>query len=112
MSDAIWIAIITAVCSGGLGAAVVAFFKDRRKDNATAKLTDVQALQQQVLLLTQVSDYLRKENHNLKSDYEQSEESRRKMRLRMEELESKLATVERECSSMRIQLKEMKGEVL
>lgn len=112
MSDAVIIALITAVCSGGLGAAVVAFFKDRKKDNATAKLTDVQALQQQVLLLTQVSDFLRKENDKLQKDYEESEESRRKMRLRMEELESELQQIRLRCDRMTDQLKEMKGDAL
>lgn len=110
MSEAVIVALITAVCSGGLGAAVVAWLKDRKKDAATAKLTDVQALQQQVLLLTQVSEFLRKENDNLQRDYEESEQARRNMRARMEELESKLGKVERECANMREQIKEMKGE--
>lgn len=110
MTETLLIAIITAVCSGGLGVAVMGYVKDRKKDNATAKLTDVQALQQQVLLLTTISDYLRKENDQLQRDYSESEENRRKMRLRMEELESKLARVERECSAMREQIQEMKEE--
>lgn len=111
MSDPIIIAIITAVCSGGLGAAIVAWLKDRKKDNATAKLTDVQALQQQVILLTTISDYLRKENDQLQKDYVESEDARRKMRLRMEELESELQQVRLRCDRMADQLKEMKGEV-
>lgn len=110
MSDALIIGIITAVCSGGLGAAIVAWLKDRKKDNATAKLTDVEALQRQVVLLTTVTDFLRKENDQLQKDYEHSETQRREQRLRLEELESKLAKVERECNSMRTQIQEMKGE--
>lgn len=111
MNDAVIVALITSVCSGGLGAAIVAWFRDRKKDNATAKLTDVQALQQQVLLLTTISDYLRKENDQLQKDYAESEEARRKMRLRLEELESKLARVERECEDMRVQLSTMKEDM-
>lgn len=101
--------IITGIASVLGGGALVNFFKDRKKDNATAKLTDVQALQQQVLLLTQVSDFLRKENDQLQKDYEAESDKNRNMRLRMEELESKLARVERECTSMREQLQEMKA---
>lgn len=109
MSDVVLVAVISSLGTGGIAAAVVAWLKDRKKDNATAKLTDVQALQQQVLLLTQVSEFLRKENDNLQKDYEESEHQRREQRMRLEELESKLARVERECNSMRTQIQEMKG---
>lgn len=110
MTEPVIIAIITAVCSGGLGAAVVAWLKDRKKDNATAKLTDVEALQKQVVLLTTVTDFLRKENDQLQKDYEHSETQRRDQRLRLEELESKLGKVQRECSDMREQIQRMKGD--
>lgn len=110
MSSVVIAVVVSALGSSGIAAGIVSWLKDRRKDAATAKLTDVQALQQQVLLLTQVSDYLRKENGQLQKDYETSEESRRNMRMRMEELESKLVRVERECQAMREQLTEMKGD--
>lgn len=109
MSDVVIVAVISALGSGGIVAAIVSWLKDHKKDAATAKLTDVQALQQQVLLLTQVSDFLRKENDQLQKDYEESETARRAMRMKMEELESKLSRVERECASMREQLTEMRG---
>ncbi len=111
------IAVISALGAGGLGAAIMAFLKDRKKDNATAKLTDVQALQQQVLLLTQVSDFLRKENDQLQKDYEESEEARRKMRLEMERLQEELqkvklsaAKTQDQCDRLSAQLQEMMGE--
>lgn len=102
--------VISVLGAGGLGAAVVAWLKDRKKDNATAKLTDVEALQKQVVLLTTVTDFLRKENEQLQEDYKESETARREQRLRLEELESKLARVERECTSMRTQIQQMKGD--
>ncbi len=118
MTENIIIAVISALGAGGLGAAIMAFFKDRKKDNATAKLTDVQALQQQVLLLTQVSDFLRKENDQLQKDYEESEEARRKMRLEMERLQEELqkvklsaAKTQDQCDRLSTQLKEMMGDI-
>lgn len=98
MSETLLVALITGLSGSGLGAALVAYFKDRKKDNATAKLTDVQALQQQVLLLTQVSDFLRKENDQLQKDYEESEEARRKMRAEMESLRTELEKVKRSAA--------------
>lgn len=89
----ILVALIGALGAGGIGAALVSYFKDRKKDAAIAKLTDVEALQKQLVLLTQITEYLRKENDQLHKDYEISEEQRRKMRVEMERLQEELQRV-------------------
>ncbi len=114
MSEAIVIAAITAVCSGGLGAAIVAYFKDRKKDNAAAKLTDVEALQKQVLLLTTIVEFLRRENSQLQNDYVTSEDKNRKMRMHISELEEELqrvkltvARTQEQCDHLSSRLKKL-----
>ena len=87
------VAIIGALGAGGIGSALVSYAKDRKKDASIAKLTDVEALQKQLVMLTQITDFLRKENDQLHKDYELSEEQRRKMRVEMESLQEELQRV-------------------
>lgn len=87
------IAIISSAGATGLVSGVVSYIKDRRKDLATAKLTDVQALQQQVGLMEQVTRFLRQENERLQKDYLTSEESRRQMRSQLVAMEDELLKV-------------------
>ena len=87
------VAIIGALGAGGIGSALVSYAKDRKKDASIAKLTDVEALQKQLVLLTQITEFLRKENDQLHKDYELSEEQRRKMRVEMERLQEDLQRV-------------------
>ena len=87
------VAIIGALGAGGIGSALVSYAKDRKKDASIAKLTDVEALQKQLVLLTQITEFLRKENDQLHKDYELSEEQRRKMRVEMERLQEELQRV-------------------
>ncbi len=108
MSETLILGVLSALGAGGLGAALVALFKDRKKDNATAKLTDVEALQKQLVLLTEITKFLRTENDQLRKDYETSEQSRRKMRVDMEELEAELREVQRKCDRAIEQLSEMR----
>lgn len=117
MTETVIVGIISAMGASGIAGALVALFKERKKDNATAKLTDVQALQQQVILLTQVSDFLRKENDQLQRDYQESEESRRKMRAEMEQLQRELQEVrlsaghtQDQCDRLSAKLKLVMGE--
>lgn len=107
--------IVAIVSSAGLTGAVsgvVSYVKDRKKDAATAKLTDVQALQQQVSLMEQVTRFLRAENERLQNDYNQSEAARRALRQQMIDLEDELQKVKRnaaqtqaQCESLSRQLK-------
>lgn len=108
--------LVTAVISSagltGLVGGLVSFAKDRKKDAATAKLTDVQALQQQVTLMDQVTKFLRAENERLQADYNASESARRAMRQQMVELEDELrkvqfkaAQTQAQCDTLSRQLK-------
>lgn len=88
------VAVISSAGLTGLVGGLVGYFKDRKKDAATAKLTDVQALQQQVSLMEQVTRFLRAENERLQADYNTSESARRAMRQQMVELEDELRKVQ------------------
>lgn len=99
--------IVTAVISSagltGLVGGVISFFKDRKKDSATAKLTDVQALQQQVSLMVSMTKFLRAENERLQADYNASETARRSMREQMVALEDKLQRVQERAAQTQAQ---------
>lgn len=97
------VAAISAVGALGGATGVVSYFKDRKKDAATAKLTDVQALQQQVALMGQVTQFLRTENERLQADYNGSEEARRIMRANMIVLEDELLKVKRNAAQTQAQ---------
>jgi chromosome segregation ATPase len=105
-------AVVSSAGLTGIISGVVSYFKDRKKDAATAKLTDVQALQQQVSLMESVTRFLRAENERLQTDYQKSEEARRLLRQRMIDLEDELQKVKRnatqtqeQCESLSRQLK-------
>lgn len=117
MSDQLWIAIIAAI--GGIlgGGAVINWLKDRKKDNATAKLTDVEALQKQVVLLTTIVDFVRKENNQLQADLETETTRSRSYRNRLIEVEEELQAVRRtaahtqaQCDDLSHKLKLLLGE--
>jgi ABC-type phosphate transport system auxiliary subunit len=88
------VAVISSAGLTGLIGGLVSYVKDRKKDVATAKLTDVQALQQQVALMEQVTKFLRTENERLQLDYVKSEEARRAMRAEIMLLQDELAKVQ------------------
>ena len=117
MSQTIWVAIITSVASILGGGAVVGYFKDRKKDNATAKLTDVEALQKQLVLLTQITDFLRTENRQLQADKTLSDERASKFQRQLYEVQEELDRVKKtardtqeQCEELSDKLKEMMGE--
>lgn len=104
-------AVIGSAGATGLISGIVAYVKDRKKDLATAKLTDVQALQQQVSLMEQVTKFLRAENERLQADYETSENARRAIRQQMMNVEDELQKVkqiaahaQQECESLSLRL--------
>lgn len=97
------VAVISAAGATGLVSGVVSYVKDRRKDLATAKLTDVQALQLQVALMDQVTNFLRDENTRLQKDYNQSEDARRSMREHLTKLEDELQKVKRNAAQTQYQ---------
>ena len=105
-------AIITSAGVTGVLGGAITYWKDRKKDAATAKLTDVQALQQSISLMEQVVKFLRAENERLQADYNQSEAARRVMRTQMMALEDELqkvkynaAQTQRQCDALSKQLK-------
>jgi ABC-type phosphate transport system auxiliary subunit len=93
-STDIAVAVISSAGLTGLVSGLVSFVKDRKKDAATAKLTDVQALQQQVSLMDSVTKFLRAENERLQADYNASEAARRAMRAEIMALQDELAKVQ------------------
>jgi uncharacterized protein (DUF3084 family) len=93
-STDIAVAVISSAGLTGLIGGLVSFVKDRKKDAATAKLTDVQALQQQVSLMDSVTKFLRAENERLQADYNASEAARRAMRAEIMALQDELAKVQ------------------
>lgn len=106
------VAIISSAGVTGLIAGIVGYVKDRKKDTATAKLTDVQALQQQVSLMEQVTRFLRAENERLQLDYQASEDARRVMRQQLVDLQDELqkvklraAQTQAQCETLSRQLK-------
>jgi predicted nuclease with TOPRIM domain len=104
-------AVIGSAGATGVISGVVSYAKDRKKDLATAKLTDVQALQQQVSLMDQVTRFLRAENERLQADYNQSEEARRAIRKRMAELEEELQKVKRNAAVTQQQCEELSRQL-
>lgn len=112
-----WTAIILAVISGGALTTFLNWLKDRKKDTATAKLTDVQTLQAKLAYVEGVAEYLQKHNDRLQEDYEASEERNRKYRQRVAELEIEVDAVRRsaahtqsECERLERKLQEVLGE--
>lgn len=95
MDETLIVAIITGVTSVLGGGAIVGWVKDRKKDDATALLTNVEALQKQVVLLTSVTDYLRKENAQLAVDRDIEAERNRQLRNRITEIEEELEALRR-----------------
>lgn len=111
MSEQLITVIITAIASVLSGGAVVGWLKDRKKDNATVLLTNVEALQKQVLLLTTVTDYLRKENTQLAIDRDTEQERSRKLRERLSEVEDELAVVQRTANDAQSQVAALSEKV-
>ncbi len=103
--------IVTFLASGGLATAIVSYMKDRKKDNATAKLTDVEALQKQLVLLTSVTDFVRKENAQLQLDYEALQNRYSAQRARLAELEEELQRVKRSAASTQEQCEELSAKL-
>lgn len=110
--------IILAAFSGGVISAFVGWLKERKKDTATAKLTDVQALQAKLAFMEAIHDNLQKHNDNLQKDYDELEERHRRVRQRVTELEEELDRVRRsaaqtqaECVRLSERLSELLGEV-
>lgn len=105
------VAIISSAGATGVVGGVVSYVKDRKKDVATAKLTDVQALQQQVSLMEQVTRFLRAENERLQADYNASEEARRALRARMAEVEDELQKVKRNAAITQQQCEDLSRQL-
>lgn len=105
------IAIVSSAGLTGVVGGIVSYAKDRKKDLATAKLTDVQALQQQVSLMEQVTRFLRQENERLQNDYNQSEEARRAIRQQMMDLEDELQKVKRNAAQTQQQCEQLSKQL-
>lgn len=103
LASELLVAVISSAGVTGVVTGIVAYVKDRKKDLATAKLTDVQALQQQVALMEQVTRFLRTENFRLQGDYNQSEEARRTLKQQMIDLEDELQKVKRNAAQTQAQ---------
>lgn len=101
--------IVSVVGTGAGVTAIVGWWKDRKKDTANAKLTDVQALQAEIVALTDVTKYLREENANLRKDYVTSEKARRSMYLEVQQLQKELGQVQSHCERLNSQLKALLG---
>lgn len=111
MSQTIIVAIITGITSILGGGAFVGWLKDRKKDQATALLTNVEALQKQVVLLTSVTDYLRKENTQLAIDRDNEQERSRKLRARLGEVEEELMIVRQTANTAQSQVAALSEKV-
>lgn len=109
--QAIVIAIISVFAAGGGAAGIFSWLKERKKDDATALLTNVEALQKQVVLLTSVTDYLRKENAQLALDRDAEQERSRKLRVRLGEVEEELEEVRRTASRAQEQVNALSTKV-
>lgn len=105
------VAVVSSAGATTLIGGVVSYFKDRKKDAATAKLTDVQALQQQVTLMDQVTQFLRTENARLQADYNQSEEARRVMRSNLIDLEDELQKVKKNAAETQVQCENLSRQL-
>jgi predicted nuclease with TOPRIM domain len=111
-------AIIASAFSTGVLSTFLVWLKDRKKDAATAKLTDVQALQLKLAFVEGVADNLKKHNDNLQKDYDELDTKYRSVRSRVSELEEELDRVKRsaaqtqaECEHLSRRLTELLGEV-
>lgn len=118
LNGEMWSAIILAVISGGALTTLLNWLRDRKKDAATAKLTDVQTLQAKLAYVEGVAEYLQKHNDRLQEDYEASEERNRSLRKRVSELEIEVDSVRRsaahlqaKCEQLDRKLREVMGEV-
>ncbi len=111
MTQTIMVAIITGITSILGGGAFVGWLKDRKKDDATALLTNVEALQKQVVLLTSVTDYLRKENTQLAIDRDNEQERSRKLRERLGEVEEELMQVRQTANQAQTQVAALSEKV-
>lgn len=107
MADDTIQAVIIAVFSTSVFAALIGWWKERKKDTAVAKLTDVQTLQAKLAYVESVAEYLRKHNDSLQADYDELEQRHRTVRNRVTELEEELDRVKRsaaqtqaECESL------------
>lgn len=116
--QSLWATVILSFFSGGVITAVVGYFKDRRLGTATAKLTDVQALQAKLAYVEGIADNLKKHNDALQSDYDELDARHRSVRNRVTELEEELDRVRRsaaqtqaECEHLSRRLSELMGEV-
>ncbi len=96
--------IVTGVTSVLGGGAFVNWLKDRKKDDATALLTNVEALQKQVILLTNITDYLRKENTQLAIDRDNEQERSRQLTQRLREVEKELSIVQQTANDAQQQV--------
>lgn len=111
MNSTTWSIIVTAISSILGGGAFVGWLKDRKKDDATALLTNMEALQKQVVLLTSVTDYLRKENTQLAIDRDNEQDRSRKLRQRLSEVEEELAVVQRTANNAQTQVAALSAKV-
>ncbi len=110
-TQTIFTAIVTLL--GGLlgGGALINWLKERKKDDAAALLTNVEALQKQLVLLQQVTDYLRKENTQLAIDRDNEQERSRKLRQRLSEVEAELEEVRRTANQAQQQVMALTDKV-
>ncbi len=102
-SNNIWVAIVASVSGSGILAALLDWFRNRRKDAATAKLTDVQVLQTQLTYVEGVAEYLRKHNDTLQKDYEALDAKYRAQRERVSELEADIDKLRRSAAQTQIE---------
>lgn len=94
---------IAAVITGGALTQIIVWFKERKKDVATSRLTDVQTLQAKLAYVEGVAEYLRKHNDDLQKDYDELDERHRRVRQRVTELEEELDRVKRSAAQTQVE---------
>ncbi len=112
MSETLLVSIITALATGGAVTALVSWLKDRKKDTATAALTDMQTLQAKLAYVEQVANFQKTHIEDLHKELAQERESKQKMRGRVTELEEEVDKLKRQaadtkdqCDRMSLQLR-------
>lgn len=97
-------AAVSILAGGGTVGGILTWLKERKKDNASALLTNVEALQKQVILLKDMQDYLRRENSQLVIDRDAAYDRERTMRRKLTEVQEELDAVSRTATQAQNQV--------
>jgi predicted RNase H-like nuclease (RuvC/YqgF family) len=103
--------LIAAVITGGALTQLLVWLKERKKDGAATRLTDVQTLQAKLAYVESVAEYLRKHSEDLQADYDELEERHRRVRQRVTELEEELDRVKRSAAQTQIECERLSYKI-